>query len=553
MRETANRDCATGAKRGISQFGHVAAANEISRNARVIPQLGANLAGEAEPRVRSAAKRVYTSRCLEGRILAGRYRLISQLGRGGMGSVWRAEHLDLGTPAAVKLIDETYVQSPEALTRFRREAQAAASLRSANVVQILDYGLDGETPYIAMELLEGESLADRMERQYKLEPIDCATILLQVSKALAKAHDMGIVHRDLKPDNIFLVRDGEDEIAKVLDFGIAKQTSATQLSGDMATRTGSLMGTPYYMSPEQASGRRQVDQRTDIWAYAVIAFECMTGQRPFDDNNLGGLLLSICTEFPRRPSSVASVPLGFDEWFARCTAKDPAGRFASIREAAGDLCRICGVQIPASRLGSLVQMEGGPQVAEQTAVQSVTSPWQGGVGRQSVATPGAVAKSIVSDEEQRRHAETILRGKPQRSKLLVLSGAIAGLGVLSAVTAASFRYVGSGSAVSANAVPAVETVAAAAVPAPSIAPPAVTIAPPSTLPAMATSAQSAALTTEALSGAVAAKAQAPATKLPGTAKTPAPAKVVAPVRAPVHTSDPPRLRPQDRLERDLGF
>ncbi|HMA93647.1 MAG TPA: serine/threonine-protein kinase, partial [Polyangiaceae bacterium] len=325
--------------------------NEIDRNGEA--------RGDATRKSKKAAHRVEAPLisailgvALEGRILAGRYRLVSPLGRGGMGAVWRAEHIDLGTPAAVKLIDETFAQSPEALTRFRREAQAAASLRSANVVQILDYGVDGDTPYIAMELLEGESLADRIERQGRLDPDECAGIMLQVSKALARAHEQGIVHRDLKPDNVFLSRDGDDVIAKVLDFGIAKRTGVLQTSSDMATRTGSLMGTPYYMSPEQASGRRQVDHRTDIWAFGVIACECLTGRRPFDDSNLGGLLLSICTENPPAPSQVAPVPLGFDTWFARCTVKDPAGRFESIREAAVELCRSVGSDATASRFSA---------------------------------------------------------------------------------------------------------------------------------------------------------------------------------------------------------
>jgi len=258
-----------------------------------------------------------------------------------MGSVWRAEHVELGTPAAVKLVDEEIVRSPEALARFKREAQAAASLRSVNVVQILDYGLDGETPFIAMELLDGESLADRLARVGRLDPATTAGILGQVAKAVGRAHDAGIVHRDLKPDNIYLVRDGDDEVAKVLDFGIAKRSGAlAQSTGGLQTRTGSLLGTPYYMSPEQATGRKQVDARTDIWAMCVIAFECITGSRPFDDENLGGLLLQICSEAAPVPSSRAAVPEGFDQWFARGTARNPEDRFASAREAAAELSRI---------------------------------------------------------------------------------------------------------------------------------------------------------------------------------------------------------------------
>jgi eukaryotic-like serine/threonine-protein kinase len=474
---------------------------------------------------------------LEGRTLAGRYRLISQLGRGGMGSVWRAEHIDLGTPAAVKLIDETFAQSPEALTRFRREAQAAASLRSANVVQILDYGVDGETPFIAMELLEGQSLADRLERLGRLDPAYCASILIQVSKALARAHEAGIVHRDLKPDNIFLVRDGDDEIAKVLDFGIAKRTSALQTSSDMATRTGSLMGTPYYMSPEQASGRRQVDQRTDVWAFAVIAYECVTGSRPFDDSNLGGLLLSICTESPAPASQKVPISPAFDAWFARCTVKDPAGRFDTIRDAAAELCRAIGVAAPASRLFASSQPDGD---ASALVVQSTTSPWAGSKGV-SAATPGAV---IVTSPG----LPTLAQSPASRvTPLLVTIGAIAALGIISVVGVVAWRSLGS-AAPSAPALGASAAAVSAAPLVPPAPPPAVTpiavapVAPPPTVTApvapIAPSVESAAPKNPAAAAPVVVPRQGQRHAVPAR---------------PAEPSAPVRLRPQDRLERDLGF
>src|SRR6185295_3733444 len=159
-------------------------------------------------------------------ILAGKYRLIRQLGKGGMGSVWYTEHLTLRSPVAIKLMDPKIAESPEALTRFLREARAAEPLRSPHVVQILDQGVDGGMPYIAMEVLEGETLADRLEMAGGLSPADTSRIITHVARALTKAHEVGIIHRDLKPDNIFLVRNDEEELAKVLDFGIAKSTPA---------------------------------------------------------------------------------------------------------------------------------------------------------------------------------------------------------------------------------------------------------------------------------------------------------------------------------------
>lgn len=286
----------------------------------------------------------------DGQVLAERYRLIEQLSRGGMGSVWRAEHIELGTPAAVKLIDPTLADTEEALIRFRREAQAAASLRSSNIVQIFDYGVAGGIPYIAMELLRGQSLARRLATSGPLSPLETAVILTQVGKAVAWAHSMGVVHRDLKPDNVFLAEDAGETVVKLLDFGIAKMFSLG-FAEPPTTMAGAIMGTPYYMSPEQAVGDRTVDYRSDIWSYGVIAFECLTGQRPFAAESVGGLVLAICSGKIPTPSEFGEVPFGFDEWFVRAVNRDPSNRFASIRDAAIELRRICANDLDDDALG----------------------------------------------------------------------------------------------------------------------------------------------------------------------------------------------------------
>jgi hypothetical protein len=281
----------------------------------------------------------------EGSLIAGKYRLVSLLGRGGMGSVWRAQHLDLDAPVAIKLLDPSIASNPEGLTRFHREAQAAAALRSPHVVQIFDRGIDEAThqPFIVMELMEGESLADRIGRLGLLSPEQTARIVTQVARALGRAHDAGIVHRDLKPDNIFLVRNEDEEVAKVLDFGIAK-SDKHRLDTGSHTRTGAVMGTPYYMSPEQISGSKGVDARTDIWALGVIACECLTGRRPFDAETIGGLALKICAEPPPIPSRLGPVSPEFDAWFARAVAREPTVRFRTAREAADELRRAFGIE-----------------------------------------------------------------------------------------------------------------------------------------------------------------------------------------------------------------
>lgn len=287
----------------------------------------------------------------QGRILAGKYRLVAKLTEGGMGMVWRAEHVELGSPAAVKLLDPTIAESSEALARFKREAQSAASLRCTNIVQIFDFGVDENMPYIAMELLRGKSLAERLRSSPILAPDETAAILSQVARAAAWAHSRGIVHRDLKPGNIFLSEDADDIVVKLLDFGIAKPVHM-DLSDTPVTLTGSIMGTPQYMSPEQASGKRQVDHRTDVWSYAIIAFECLTGQHAFHADTLGGLVLAICTEPLPKPSDFGKVPAGFDEWFARAAHRGPEMRFNSIAEAADALRTVCGVEASSTNRAS---------------------------------------------------------------------------------------------------------------------------------------------------------------------------------------------------------
>ena len=204
----------------------------------------------------------------ENLVVADRYRLVRMIGRGGMGSVWQAVHLSLDQPCAVKFIEGEVGNAADAHARFEREAKAAAALRSPNVVQILDHGVWAGRPYIAMELLEGEDLGRALLRAGgKLPPARILEVLEQVCRALTRAHAAGFVHRDLKPDNVFLTQDDDRLLVKILDFGVAKQTS--QAIEGSNTRTGAMLGTPYYMSPEQAQGIKSVDARSDLWSLAV--------------------------------------------------------------------------------------------------------------------------------------------------------------------------------------------------------------------------------------------------------------------------------------------
>lgn len=288
---------------------------------------------EAEPEVPKA-------------IVAGKYRLTRLLGRGGMGSVWEGVHSTLGTRVAVKFIEAEHVNSTEARTRFENEARAAATLKSKHVVEVYDHGVmeDGR-PFIVMEFLEGEPLDRRLDRVGRLAPKDTARLLQQVCRALSKAHAAGIVHRDLKPENIFLVWDDEDaaDIVKVVDFGIAKFTDAAT-GNSSATRTGSVLGTPYYMSPEQARGLRSVDYRSDLWSIGVIAYRCMVGQLPFEGEAVGDLLVKLCTAPIPVPSHFApDVPPGFDAWIMKSLSRETEQRFKSAAEQAASLAALCGL------------------------------------------------------------------------------------------------------------------------------------------------------------------------------------------------------------------
>jgi eukaryotic-like serine/threonine-protein kinase len=272
-----------------------------------------------------------------GQILSGKYRLEEEIGRGGMGAVWRATRLDLGTSLALKVMHGLASDNPSGFDRLSREAKAAASLSSPHVVRVIDFGVDTaeNATFIAMELLEGESLAQRLERAGRLSLGAVARVITPLARALSQAHAAGIIHRDLKPANIFLVQNGDDELVKLLDFGVAKAVGA--LGGGLATATGHVLGTPYYMSPEQVNSLRDIDHRTDIWSLGVIASECLTGRRPFTADTLSELAMKISLGRAEVPSSVAPVPAGFDAWFSRATAVEPARRFQSVTELAAEL------------------------------------------------------------------------------------------------------------------------------------------------------------------------------------------------------------------------
>lgn len=283
-------------------------------------------------------------------LVASKYELVGLIGRGGMGSVWEGRHVSLGTHVAIKFIESELAASAEARARFDNEARAAAALQTKHAIQIFDHGVtDDGKPYIVMEMLRGEPLDRRLARVGRLGPAEIARIVQQVCRALSRAHESGIIHRDLKPENIFLVRspDEDDEVAKVLDFGIAKfkQPMGAQAISS-STRTGTVLGTPYYMSPEQARGLRTVDHRSDLWSLGVIVFRCLTGVLPFDGESLGDLLVKICTAPVPVPSlALPGIPPSVDAWVQRALEREPSLRFATAQELSDALAFACGISV----------------------------------------------------------------------------------------------------------------------------------------------------------------------------------------------------------------
>ena len=245
-----------------------------------------------------------------GVIVAQKFQLVRILGEGGMGSVWVAKNLALDVHIALKLIRAELARSVPGLEeRLLQEARAAASIEHPAVIKIFDFGLtELRDPFIAMELLHGESLAGTVKRRGKVNPVRAVQTLLPIIEALLAAHELGIVHRDLKPDNIFLARGAGDRLEpKVLDFGIAKFNQKTSSN---LTSVGTVLGSPAYMSPEQARGETDVDGRTDVWAMCVVLYEVITGRLPFSGENYNALLYAILEGQPRTFSELGiSEPL----------------------------------------------------------------------------------------------------------------------------------------------------------------------------------------------------------------------------------------------------
>jgi len=288
---------------------------------------------------------------LVGQVVADRYHVVKKLGEGGMGQVYLAEHVKMGRRSAIKVMNPSMVHDPDALARFNREAANASRITHPNVCAIYDFG---ETPdgmiYLAMEFIEGEPLTAILERDGALGTARAVQIFLQVADALQAAHDLGIVHRDLKPDNIMISRGkGGRDLVKVVDFGIAKAVGGDD-AGQKVTKTGLVVGTPEFMSPEQLSGDK-VDGRSDLYALALVFFRMLTGKLPFEANTVQETMIKRLTDEPTklataRPDVV--FPTGLQEVLATALTRSPVDRYQTVAKFAENVATVTGAGRPAA-------------------------------------------------------------------------------------------------------------------------------------------------------------------------------------------------------------
>jgi serine/threonine protein kinase len=270
---------------------------------------------------------------LVGQVVAGKYRIDSVIGEGGMGYVVVAYHLQLDTKVAIKLLKPELASSAEAVERFAREARAAVRISSPHVARVFDVGqLDNGSPYMVMEFLEGGDLSHMIQQRGPLPIQEAVDYLLQACEAIAEAHAAGIVHRDLKPANLFCARRPDGSITiKVLDFGISKLTGGAGAPALNHTKTTAIMGSPFYMSPEQMESTRGVDIRTDIWGLGIILYELVTGKTPFEGNTMPEVCLRIATQQPAPLRSLRmDAPAALELAILRSLEKDRDKRYGNV-------------------------------------------------------------------------------------------------------------------------------------------------------------------------------------------------------------------------------
>ena len=314
-------------------------------------------------------------------MLGGKYRLERELGRGGMGVVFRASHLRLNKPVAIKMLLSEALSSPGAVERFDREARAAAQLKSMHVAEVLDIDLHQGLPYMVMEFLEGHDLSNELARRGPLPASEVVDWLLQVCAGMAEAHKRGIVHRDLKPANLFLAEQEGHRMIKILDFGISKIASPREAR---LTATSQGFGTPHYMSPEQVRSTKETDARGDIWSLGVIAYELLANRLPFQGESATAIVASIMVDpFPPLNSLRPDLPAGLVDAVHRTLEKDRNKRTRSMADFAMALAPF------GSGQGTVIAASIDQVLEDATTLRKTPQP-----GRRAWWVAGALAASL---------------------------------------------------------------------------------------------------------------------------------------------------------------
>jgi serine/threonine protein kinase len=314
-----------------------------------------------------------------GHVLAGKYRVEQVLGSGGMGVVVAAWHQELEQRVAVKFLHPLAAERFDALERFRREARAAAKIKSEHVARVLDVGtLDGGYPYMVMEYLEGQDLASELRTRGPLPVLETSEYVLQAIEALAEAHAAGIVHRDLKPANLYVARRRDGSVCiKVLDFGISKALLGSSLDELALTKTASLIGSPLYMAPEQMRSAKDVDTRADIWSLGAILYEVLTGRPPFSGDSIPQLCASLLNEVPAPVRETRpDVPERLERAILRCLEKERQRRFPTVSELGQALVEFApaGSRVHADRASRVLGSKDVTLSAEQTGALPAGAP-----------------------------------------------------------------------------------------------------------------------------------------------------------------------------------
>jgi serine/threonine protein kinase len=354
-----------------------------------------------------------------GDVVARKYRIDRVLGEGGMGVVVAATDMQLDRRVAIKFLLPEALVSPDVVTRFSREARAAAKIQSEHVARVIDVGqLETGAPYMVMEYLEGSDLAERLRSPPGVSPSDAARYVLQACEALAEAHAAGIVHRDLKPANLFLAQQPDRSVSvKVLDFGISKAPVGT---GGI-TSTQAVMGSPHYMSPEQLVSAKYVDHRSDVWSLGIVLYEALAGSPPFTGDTMPEIVAKILqSPLPSLRALRPDVPAELEHVIARCAAKDPSARFADVAELARALVPFApDAARSADRATRILSQSGAPPTDDRGSTQAVPS------------SPLSATSGVPSEVPSRAAwGNTRAAGVPRRSAVAYAVAGVLGLAAI---------------------------------------------------------------------------------------------------------------------------